>query len=142
MLYSRNRNMYAPFCMKDSQARKSVSGDNSLVGQRTALRVLARLFFITITAVGISNLVAAADHVSLHQQVLAVYDFAPHTLSFTAALFGIIHADSGIVVATEAVLLGLIAGELRRMSGRLIPAILFHALKRGVRREAPTEAGV
>jgi membrane protease YdiL (CAAX protease family) len=47
---------------------------------------------------------------------------------FTAALFGIIHVDSGIVVATEAVLLGFIAGELRRMSASLIPAILFHAL--------------
>jgi membrane protease YdiL (CAAX protease family) len=46
----------------------------------------------------------------------------------TAALFGVIHVDSGIVVAIEAVLLGLIAGELRRMSGSLIPAILFHAL--------------
>lgn len=47
---------------------------------------------------------------------------------FIAALFSIIHVDSGMVVATEAVLLGLIAGELRRMSGSLIPAILFHAL--------------
>ncbi len=47
---------------------------------------------------------------------------------FTAVLFGIIHVDSGIVLAIEAVLLGLIAGELRRMSGSLIPAILFHAL--------------
>jgi membrane protease YdiL (CAAX protease family) len=46
----------------------------------------------------------------------------------TALLFGIIHVDSGIAVATEAVMLGLIAGELRRMSGSLIPAILFHAL--------------
>jgi membrane protease YdiL (CAAX protease family) len=47
---------------------------------------------------------------------------------FTAALFGIIHLDSGIVVAIEAVLLGLMAGELRRMSSSLIPAVLFHAL--------------
>lgn len=47
---------------------------------------------------------------------------------FTAALFGIIHLDSGIVVAIEAVLLGLVAGELRRMSGSLVPAILFHSL--------------
>jgi membrane protease YdiL (CAAX protease family) len=47
---------------------------------------------------------------------------------FTAVLFGIIHVDSGLVVATEAVMLGLIAGELRRISGSLIPAILFHAL--------------
>jgi membrane protease YdiL (CAAX protease family) len=47
---------------------------------------------------------------------------------FTAALFGIIHLDSGIVVAIEAVLLGLMAGELRRMSSSLIPAVVFHAL--------------
>lgn len=35
---------------------------------------------------------------------------------FVAALFGVIHLDSGIVVSASAVLLGLIAGELRRMS--------------------------
>ena len=47
---------------------------------------------------------------------------------FVAALFGVIHLGSGIVVAASAVLLGLIAGELRRMSSSLVPAILFHAL--------------
>lgn len=47
---------------------------------------------------------------------------------FVAILFGLIHLDSGVVVAASAVLLGLIAGELRRMSGSLAPAILFHAL--------------
>jgi membrane protease YdiL (CAAX protease family) len=47
---------------------------------------------------------------------------------FVAVLFGVIHLDSGLVVAGGAVLLGLIAGELRRMSGSLVPAILFHAL--------------
>jgi membrane protease YdiL (CAAX protease family) len=36
---------------------------------------------------------------------------------FVTVLFGLIHLDSGVVVATGAVLLGLIAGELRRMSG-------------------------
>jgi membrane protease YdiL (CAAX protease family) len=46
---------------------------------------------------------------------------------FVAALFGVIHFDSGIVVAASAILLGLIAGELRRLSGSLMPAILFHA---------------
>lgn len=47
---------------------------------------------------------------------------------FVAVLFGLIHLDSGVVVAASALLLGLIAGELRRMSGSLAPAILFHAL--------------
>jgi membrane protease YdiL (CAAX protease family) len=49
-------------------------------------------------------------------------------VAFVAALFGVIHLGSGIVVAASAVLLGLIAGELRRMSGSVAPAILFHAL--------------
>jgi len=47
---------------------------------------------------------------------------------FVASLFGVIHLGSGIIVAASAVLLGLIAGELRRLSGSLGPAILFHAL--------------
>ena len=51
-----------------------------LVGQRTTLRVLVG-FFIAIAALGISNRVAAADPVSLHQRVLAVYNFSTHTLS-------------------------------------------------------------
>jgi membrane protease YdiL (CAAX protease family) len=49
-------------------------------------------------------------------------------VAFVAALFGVIHLESGILVAAGAVLLGLIAGELRRMSGSLVPAILVHAL--------------
>ena len=47
---------------------------------------------------------------------------------FVAVLFGVIHLEAGMVVAAGAVLLGLIAGELRRMSGSLVPAILFHVL--------------
>ncbi|MDE2133278.1 MAG: CPBP family intramembrane metalloprotease [Alphaproteobacteria bacterium] len=47
---------------------------------------------------------------------------------FVAALFGVIHLGSGIVVAAGAILLGLIAGELRRLSASLVPAILVHAL--------------
>ncbi len=47
---------------------------------------------------------------------------------FVAALFGVIHLGSGIVVVAGGVLLGLIAGELRRMSGSLVPAILVHTI--------------
>ena len=49
-------------------------------------------------------------------------------VAFVAALFGVIHLESGVLVAAGAVVLGLIAGELRRMSGSLVPAILVHAL--------------
>ena len=47
---------------------------------------------------------------------------------FTAALFGIIHLEAGVVVATSATILGLVAGELRRRSGSLLPAVIVHAL--------------
>ena len=49
-------------------------------------------------------------------------------VAFTAALFGIIHLDAGAVIALGAIILGLIAGELRRRSGSLLPAIIVHAL--------------
>jgi membrane protease YdiL (CAAX protease family) len=47
---------------------------------------------------------------------------------FTTVLFGVIHLEAGAVVALGAIILGLIAGELRRCSGSLLPAIIVHAL--------------
>ena len=47
---------------------------------------------------------------------------------FTALLFGIIHVGIGAVVAIDAIVLGLVAGELRRRSASLLPAIVVHAL--------------
>ena len=47
---------------------------------------------------------------------------------FTAVLFGIIHLEVGAMVALGAVVLGLLAGELRRASGSLLPAIIVHAI--------------
>lgn len=49
-------------------------------------------------------------------------------VAFTAVLFGIIHLEAGVAVATGAIILGLVAGELRRRSGSLLPAIIVHAL--------------
>lgn len=49
-------------------------------------------------------------------------------VAFTAALFGVIHLEAGVVVALGAIILGLVAGELRRRSGSLLPAIVVHAL--------------
>lgn len=45
-----------------------------------------------------------------------------------AALFCVIHIPEGPAVAIGALALGLIAGELRRRSGSLVPAILVHLL--------------
>src|SRR6266566_4560480 len=49
-------------------------------------------------------------------------------VAFTAVLFGIIHLEAGVAVATGAITLGLVAGELRRRSGSLLPAIMVHAV--------------
>jgi membrane protease YdiL (CAAX protease family) len=50
------------------------------------------------------------------------------TVAFSAALFGIIHLEGGPVVAFGAFILGFVAGELRRRSGSLLPAIIVHTL--------------
>jgi len=47
---------------------------------------------------------------------------------YTAALFGIIHLGASAVVAAGAIVLRLVAGELRRRSGSLLPAVILHAL--------------
>jgi membrane protease YdiL (CAAX protease family) len=47
---------------------------------------------------------------------------------FAAILFGIVHLGSGVAVFVGALLLGLLAGELRRRSGSLVPAIIVHVL--------------
>jgi membrane protease YdiL (CAAX protease family) len=49
-------------------------------------------------------------------------------VAFTAALFGVAHLGVGVAVALGAVILGLVAGELRRRSDSLLPAIVAHAL--------------
>ena len=49
-------------------------------------------------------------------------------VAFSAALFGVIHLESGAIVAFGAIILGLVAGELRRRSDSLLPAIIVHAL--------------
>jgi len=49
-------------------------------------------------------------------------------VAFTAALFGLIHLEVGVVMALSAVMLGLVAGESRRRSGSLLPAIVVHSI--------------
>ncbi len=49
-------------------------------------------------------------------------------VAFTATLFGFIHLEAGALVAIGAIVLGLVAGELRRRSGSLLPAIMIHVL--------------
>jgi membrane protease YdiL (CAAX protease family) len=45
-----------------------------------------------------------------------------------AVLFGLIHLAIGVATAVAALALGLLAGELRRRSSSLLPAIVLHAI--------------
>jgi membrane protease YdiL (CAAX protease family) len=47
---------------------------------------------------------------------------------FTTALFALVHLGSGWPTTLGAIALSLLAGELRRQSGSLLPAIVVHAL--------------
>jgi membrane protease YdiL (CAAX protease family) len=47
---------------------------------------------------------------------------------FAAALFGIVHLESGLAVFASAIALGFVAGELRRRSGSLLPGVIVHGL--------------
>lgn len=49
-------------------------------------------------------------------------------VGITAVLFAVVHLDSGPAVVASAMALGLVAGELRRRSGSLLPAVIVHAL--------------
>jgi hypothetical protein len=47
---------------------------------------------------------------------------------FIAVLFGLTHVAIGVATAIAAFILGLLAGELRRRSCSLLPAIVLHAI--------------
>jgi membrane protease YdiL (CAAX protease family) len=51
-----------------------------------------------------------------------------HAATIIALLFGLIHMKVNPITAVAAFVLGLLAGELRRRSGSLLPAILVHAV--------------
>lgn len=50
------------------------------------------------------------------------------SVAATGLLFGLIHLAVGPFTAASALILGLVAGELRRRSASLLPAILSHAV--------------
>jgi len=65
---------------------------------------------------------------SFLEQRWVTNSFPSPAVLFPAALFGIVHLGSGAVVLAGAVVLGLVAGELRRKSGSLLPDVIVHAL--------------
>jgi membrane protease YdiL (CAAX protease family) len=69
---------------------------------------------------------------TLEQRLVASFQFLGTSLSFAvlivAVLFGLIHLRIGVLTAVAAFVLGLLAGELRRRSSSLLPAIVLHAI--------------
>lgn len=46
----------------------------------------------------------------------------------TAVLFAIVHLESGLATIAGALVLSVVAGEMRRRSGSLLPAVVVHSL--------------
>ncbi len=65
---------------------------------------------------------------SFLEQRWVTNSFPSPAVLFTAALFGVVHLGSGAIVLSGAVVLGLVAGELRKRSASLLPAVIVHAL--------------
>jgi hypothetical protein len=69
---------------------------------------------------------------TLEQRFVASFQFLGKSLSVAvtiiAVLFGLIHVGIGVATAIAAFVLGLLAGELRRRSSSLLPAIVLHAI--------------
>ena len=69
---------------------------------------------------------------TLAQQFPAAFSLLGSSFSYAviiiALLFGLIHTKVNPITAVAAFVLGLLAGELRRRSGSLLPAILVHAV--------------
>lgn len=66
---------------------------------------------------------------SVLSRSLALRDASAHAAPLiVAVLFGAIHLVVGPVTAVCALVLGIVAGELRLRSGSLLPAVIVHAL--------------
>ncbi len=63
---------------------------------------------------------------SFLEQQWVTNSFSSPAVLFTAALFGIVHLGSGAIVLAGAVVLGLVAGELRNPSRRISYAVCGH----------------
>jgi membrane protease YdiL (CAAX protease family) len=78
------------------------------------------LIFRSLLQTTLARIAAAPAPRSARQEVVASI--------LVALLFGGIHLVVGHYTAMAALVLGLLAGELRRRSGSILPAILCHAL--------------
>ena len=90
------------------------------------------IYFIVGTPVQEEVIFRGLLQTTLEHRLAGSFSFLGVTLSFAAiiiaVLFGLIHLAVGIMTAIAAFVLGLLAGELRRRSSSLLPAIVVHAI--------------
>jgi hypothetical protein len=90
------------------------------------------IYFIVGTPVQEEVIFRGLLQTTLGHRLAGSFSFLGITLSFAAiiiaVLFGLIHLAVGILTAIAAFVLGLLAGELRRRSSSLLPAIVVHAI--------------
>lgn len=89
-------------------------------------------YFIVGTPVQEEVIFRGLLQTTLERRMAGTFSFLGVTLSFGAisfaVLFGLIHLAVGVLTAIAAFVLGLLAGELRRRSSSLLPAIVLHAI--------------
>lgn len=90
------------------------------------------LYFITGTPIQEEVVFRGLLQTTLEQRLRVSFPFVGTSISsavlIVAVLFGLIHLAIGVATAIAALVLGLLAGELRRRSSSLLPAIVLHAI--------------
>jgi hypothetical protein len=90
------------------------------------------LYFIVGTPVQEEVIFRGLLQTTLQQRFAGSFPAFGTSISFAAlaiaVLFGLIHLAVGLLTAIAAFVLGLLAGELRRRSSSLLPAIVLHAI--------------
>ncbi len=93
------------------------------------------LYFVIGAAIQEEVIFRGLLQTTLSRQFPATLSFFRTSFSYAAiiiaCLFGLIHIEVNPITAAAAFVLGLLAGELRRRSGSLLPSILVHAIFNG-----------
>ncbi len=81
-----------------------------------------------LRALGMALVLLLTVYVPTFALVAALHLSMTHAVPGAAILFALVHFAVGPWTAAAALVLGVLAGELRRRSGSVIPAVLVHVI--------------
>jgi hypothetical protein len=90
------------------------------------------LYFVIGTPIQEEIIFRGLLQTTLEQRLRVSFSASGTSISYAvlivAVLFGLIHLAIGVATALAALVLGLLAGELRRRSSSLLPPIVLHSI--------------